>query len=141
MLTFQELICASPFYHAEIIGGWKGKENSISSIEDDPTHLDMPTLLMIQSHHETISRLDEYLSIQNIKGIFIYGKATPYIPNQMLQFIESQNKPVFFLKEEINYNSMKKTIADLRQLKTMGLYHYVYERSTNYCYPLFKKMA
>ena len=139
MLTFQELICASPFYHAEIIGGWKGKENSISSIEDDPTHLDMPTLLMIQSHHETISRLDEYLSIQNIKGIFIYGKATPYIPNQMLQFIESQNKPVFFLKEEINYNSMKKTIADLRQLKTMGLYHYVYERSTNYWLPFIQE--
>ena len=99
----------------------------------------MPTLLMIQSHNETISRLDEYLSIQNIKGIFIYGKATPYIPNQMLQFIESQNKPVFFLKEEINYKSMKKTIADLRQLKTLGLYHYVYERSTNYWLPFIQE--
>ena len=73
MLTFQELICASPFYHAEIIGGWKGKEKSFSIVEEDTAHLDMPALLIIPSNPEAISRLDQYISTQNVQGILYSG--------------------------------------------------------------------
>ncbi|WP_338453070.1 helix-turn-helix domain-containing protein [Niallia oryzisoli] len=141
MLTFQELICASPFYHVEIIGGWKGKENSFSIVEDDTACLDKPVLFIIPSNAEKISMLDEYVTIQSVKGILIYGKTEPYIPRKTLEFIETLNKPVLFLKDDINPFSLKKTAADLAQLKTMGLYHYVYEHSTNYWLSLLQEQG
>ncbi|WP_419954248.1 PucR family transcriptional regulator [Neobacillus niacini] len=132
MLTFQELICASPFYHAEIIGGWEGKEKGFLRAEDNPLNLGEPTLFMVRSDHQTISRLDELIAQQNVQGILLYGGVKPYIPHMMIEIIEHFNKPVLFLKEEINSTTTKKKITDLSQLKSLGLYHYVFEHTTNY---------
>jgi sugar diacid utilization regulator len=132
MLTFQELICAFPFYQAEIIGGWKGKEKSFLRVEDNSAHLGEPTLFIVQGNNETVSRLDEYIANNNVQGILLYGRLEPYIPHTMMEIIENFNKPVLFLKGEMNPNSIKKTITDLAKLKSIGLYHYVFEQSPNY---------
>ena len=141
MLTFQELICASPFYHAEIIGGWKGKEKSFSIVEEDTAHLDKPALLIMPGNPETVSQLDHYISTQNVQGILLFGGIEPYIPHTLIETIESFHKPVLFLKEEINSFSLKKTTTDLAQLKTMGLFHYVYEHSTHYWLQLIQEQG
>lgn len=132
MLTFQELICAFPFCEAEIIGGWKGKEKSFIRVEDNLVHLGEPTLLMVPVNNETVSRLDEYSSNKDVQGVLLYGRVDPYIPHAMMEIIENFNKPVLFLKGEINPISTKKTITDLAKLKSLGLYHYVFEQSPNY---------
>jgi sugar diacid utilization regulator len=132
MLTFQELICAFPFCEAEIIGGWKGKEKSFISLEDNIVHLGEPTLLMVPVNNETVSRLDEYISIKDVQGVLLYGRVDPYIPHAMMEIIEEFNKPVLFLKGDSNPISTKKTITDLAKLKSLGLYHYVFEQSPNY---------
>ena len=59
----------------------------------------------------------------------------------MIESIESFHKPVLFLKEEINSFSLKKTTTDLAQLKTMGLFHYVYEHSTHYWLQLIQEQG
>lgn len=132
MLTFQELICAAPFYHAEILFGWKGKEKSFLKVEDNPANLGEPTLFLLPSDNQMGTWLDEYISHQNVQGILLYGGVEPYIPQSKIEIIENFNKPVLFLKEEINPTTMKKTITDLAQLKSLGLYHYVFDHSTNY---------
>lgn len=132
MLTFQELLCAFPFCEAEIICGWKGKEKSFIRVADTSEHLKESTLFMAPGNKDTVSRLDEYLSIKDIQGILLYGEFNPYIPQAKMEIMEKFNKPVLFLKGEMNPTSTKKTITDLAKLKSLGLYHYVFEQYPNY---------
>lgn len=130
MITFQEIISASPFTHAEIIGGWKGKGRSFTIVEESITQLDVSTLLLLSNNEETWLQMSEFLSFQNVQGIILYGETLPFIESSIQDFMESQQKPVLFIKTANEY-SIKKTIGDLQHLKSMGLYHYVWERSTN----------
>lgn len=141
MLTFIELIFASPFYKADIIGGWKGKEKSFSNVEDTPPTTADPTLLLLASDHDTIIQLQDYLSLVNVQGVFLYGKKEPYIESDILDWIENNHKPVLYLEEEINPSSLKKTITDLAHLKSMGLYQYVFKQSGSYWLQLLDRQG
>ncbi|WP_428908028.1 PucR family transcriptional regulator [Niallia sp. Krafla_26] len=131
MLTFQELITASPFNQANIIGGWKGKEKSFLHVQDTPIGSDV-TLLLMQSEPDTVAQLQDYLFLPHIQGILLFGKMEPYLTNEEVNEIDTHHKPVLFLKEEINLVSLKKSISDLAHLKSIGLYQYVFEHSTRY---------
>lgn len=132
MLTFQEIINSSPFFHADIIGGWKGKERSFLKVEEYNIQSNDPILLVLPNNASTVIQLTEYLSIQNVQGVLLYGNESTFIPSTVIEMIDTFHKPVLILKEETSPISIKKILTDLEQLKTMGLYHYIYERSTNY---------
>ncbi|WP_338469669.1 helix-turn-helix domain-containing protein [Niallia sp. XMNu-256] len=131
MLTFMELICASPFYKAEIIGGWKGKDKSFSNVGDTPTKAET-ILLLLPSNNETVSQLQDYLSLQRVQGILLYGEMEHPIASTDLEWIEDHHKPVLYIEEETNPVILKKNITDLAHLKSIGLYQYVFEQSTHY---------
>lgn len=131
MLTFQEIISSSPFYDAEIIGGWKGKERAFIKAEENLINLNSPTLLVLQNSTHTIMQMTEFLSAPNVQGIILFGSDEMKIPSKVIDLIENFGKPVLLL-EKCSYFQIKNQIEELYQLKRQGLYHYVWERSANY---------
>ncbi|HEY2420914.1 MAG TPA: helix-turn-helix domain-containing protein [Neobacillus sp.] len=131
MLTIQEIISASPFICAEIIGGWQGKERHFSAVQHQSINLEEPSLLILPKSPDTIMQLPEYLSIQNVHGILLYGNEDLFIPTTIIGTADSYKKPVIILKET-SLESIEQKIAELQQLKTMGMFQYVWERSSSY---------
>ncbi len=131
MLTFQEIISSSPFYNCEIIGGWKGKERHFSIVKEVVDPVETPTLLLLPKLVETTIQLPDYLSYQHIQGIILYGNEDVYITKDILDMINDYNKPVLSLKEA-HLNTIKRKLEELKQLKDLGLYHYVWEQSSHY---------
>lgn len=131
LLTFQEIISSSPFYNCEIVGGWKGKERHFSIVKEEADPIEKPTLLLLPKSVDTTIQLPEYLSYQHVQGIILYGNEDIYITKDILDTINDYKKPVFSLKKA-NLNTIKRKLEDLKQLKALGLYHYVWEQSSHY---------
>lgn len=131
LLTFQEIISSSPFYNCEIVGGWKGKERHFSIVKEDADPIEMPTLLLLPKSADTTIQLPDYLSSQHVQGIILYGNEDIYITKDILDIINDYKKPVLSLKET-NLMTIKRKLEDLKQLKALGLYHYVWEQSSHY---------
>lgn len=131
LLTFQEIISSSPFYNSDIIGGWKGKERSFSSVRDQAERLEAPTLLLLPKSTDTTIQLPDYLSNQHVQGIILYGNEDIYVTKDIIAIINDYKKPVLSLSEA-SLITIKRTLDDLKQLKSMGLYHYVWEQSSHY---------
>ena len=75
----------------------KEKRKAFQSVEEDIAHLDKPALLIIPSNPEAVSRLDQYISTQNVQGILLFGGVEPYIPHTLIETIESFSiNPLFF---------------------------------------------
>ncbi|MEH6907796.1 helix-turn-helix domain-containing protein [Neobacillus drentensis] len=140
MLTIQELISAPPFLYAEIMGGWKGKNRSFSIVQNHSISLDEPTLLLLTKTQSTIMQLPEYLSNQDVQGILLYGNEDLFIPTTIIEIADSYKKPVLMVKEW-NPESIKQTISDLEHLKSIGLFQYVWERSTSYWLQLMNEQS
>ena len=136
MLTFQEIISASPFYNSEIVGGWKGKERNFSIVKEEasrieaPGRIEAPTLLLLPKSVDIMIQLPYYLSPQHVQGIILYGDEDIYIMKDIISIINDYKKPVLSL--EANLFTIKHKLKDLRQLKALGLYHYVLEQSSHY---------
>ncbi|WHY88889.1 helix-turn-helix domain-containing protein [Neobacillus novalis] len=131
MLTLQEIISASPFHHAEIIGGWEGKERHFTTIQNNSIRLEEPSLVLLPKSVSTVIQLNEYLSVPYVQGILIYGNEDLFIPTTTIDAADTYKKPVLLINET-NPDSIIQKFADLQHLKTSGLYHYVWERSTSY---------
>lgn len=131
LLTFQEIISSSPFYNCEIVGGWNGKERHFSIVKEEADPIETPTLLLLPKSADTTIQLPKYLSSLHIQGIILYGNEDIYFTNDILDIINDYNKPVLSLKEA-SLNTMKSKLEDLKQLKELGLYHYVWEQSSQY---------
>ncbi|WP_066255356.1 PucR family transcriptional regulator [Neobacillus drentensis] len=131
MLTIQEIISAPPFIHAEIMGGWEGKERSFSIVQNHSISLEEPSLLLLAKTQSTIMQLPEYLSNQDVQGILLYGNDDLLIPTTFMETADSYKKPVLMINEQ-NPESIKQKIADLKHLKSIGLFQYIWERSTSY---------
>lgn len=131
MLTFQEIISSSPFYNSEIVGGWKGKDRHFSIVKEEPDLIEAPTLLLLPKSADTTIQLPEYLSSQLIQGIILYGDEDIYITKDILDIINNYKKPVLSLKEA-KLTTIKRKLEDLKKLKALGLYHYVWEQSSHY---------
>lgn len=131
MLTFQEIISASPFYNSEIVGGWKGKERHFSIVDEEADRIEAPTLLLLPKSADIVIQLPNYLSPQHVQGIILYGDEDIYITKDIQDIINEYKKPVLSLNES-NLTMIKQKLEDLRQLKALGLYHYVWEQSSNY---------
>ena len=131
LLTFQEIISSSPFYNCEIVGGWKGKERHFTIVKEEADPIEKPTLLLLPKSADTLFQLPEYLFSQHIQGIILYGHEDIYLTKDILDCINDNNKPVLSLKEA-NLNKIKRKLDDLKQLKALGLYSYVWEQSSHY---------
>ncbi|ETI68925.1 PucR family transcriptional regulator [Neobacillus vireti] len=131
MLTFQEMISASPFHHAEIIGGWEGNVRQFTSMQHNSIRLEEPSLVLLPKSASTVIQLHEYLSVSYVQGILIYGNDDLFIPPAASDAADSYKKPVLLIKDT-NPDSIIQKFADLKQLKTSGLFHYVWERSTSF---------
>lgn len=131
MLTFQEMMSASPFHYAEIIGGWNGKERSFSQSEETIGSFDQPTLLLLPYTNSNLIQLPDYLCIQNVQGILLYGKEHLPISSSIIKEVDSFQKPVLWLNES-NPMMIQKKLTDLQQLKNMGFYHYIWEQSSHF---------
>jgi sugar diacid utilization regulator len=138
MLTIQEIISSFPFYDAEIICGWKGKERFILDAVDTPEQLEKPSLLILPKSISMILQLGDYLSLSNVQGVVLFGTEDISISSTIIEACDTYNKPILLLKNH-NPLSIKKGITDLQQLKTMGFYHYVWERSTHYWLQLIQE--
>lgn len=128
MLTFQEIISSSPFSNAEIIGGWKGKEKFFVEVQNGVENLNKPTLLVLSVQKGLWEQLSEYLSFQHVSGIILLGGTHSFIPHECIKRLDTFQKPILFLKDR-SFQTVKKAIEDFEQLKSMGLYHYVWDRS------------
>ena len=131
MLTFQEIISSSPFYNCEIVGGWKGKERHFAIVKEEASPMEAPTLLLLPMSVETTIQLPEYLSSQHVQGIILYGPEDIYLTKDIIDRINNDNKPVLSLKEA-NLTMIKRKLDDLKQLKALGLYRYVWEQTSHY---------
>ncbi|WP_053362673.1 helix-turn-helix domain-containing protein [Bacillus sp. FJAT-27251] len=132
MLTFQEMISASPFHDADILAGWDGKERAFSSSEETIGISNQPTLLLLPYTNGNLIQLPDYLSAHSVQGILFYGKEHPLPPSSsMIKEADSYHKPVLWLGES-NPIVIQKKLTDLQELKKMGLYHYIWEQSSRY---------
>jgi sugar diacid utilization regulator len=131
MLTFQELISASPFQYADIIGGWGGKSRSFSQCEVTISSFEQPTLLLLPYTNSNIIQLPDYLSKHNIQGILLYGMNNQEVPLSIVREVDSLHKPVLALTES-NSTKIQKKVNDLQELQRMGLFQYIWEQSNHY---------
>lgn len=131
MLSFQEIISSSPFDHAEIMAGWKGKDRFILRAATPTDMFEEASLLLLPKSSDADLQLAEYLAHPNIQGILMYGAQDLLLSPASLDMAETISKPILGVSIS-NPDSLKKALADLQQLKSMGLFHFVWERSTNY---------
>lgn len=131
MLTFQELISIPLFSNAVILGGWRGKERSFVNIQENYTNLNESALLILPLDEANIAKLTEYLSNPKTQGLIMYGIQDIHFPASVVDMVNGMQKPVFLVKET-NLQTIKKSIADIVQLKSLGHYHYIWEGMTDY---------
>ncbi|WP_066303721.1 CdaR family transcriptional regulator [Bacillus sp. FJAT-29814] len=131
MLVFQEIVSSSPFDQAEIIAGWKGKDRFIAQAAAPTDALEAASLLLLPKAGDAQLQLPEYLPQPNVQGILFYGNEELILSPAILQMAETIGKPILTVTVS-NPDSLKKAIADLQQLKSMGFFHLVWERSANY---------
>ncbi|MCH6267649.1 PucR family transcriptional regulator [Neobacillus citreus] len=131
MLIFQEIISSTPFDNAEILAGWKGKDRYILQAAAPTDLLEEPSLLLLSKSGDAHLLLADYLEHPNIQGILLYGAENIHLSPTILQMAETIGKPLLDVSVSNPY-SLQKAITDLQQLKSMGLFHLVWERTTNY---------
>lgn len=130
-MTFQELMIAHPFQKAEILSGWSGKGNFFIDVASNLQAVKRQTLLILEVSQENIQKLPEIVNHDYIQGVLLYHLDKKYIPRNLLDKIKEVHKPVLFL-DNVDLDTIVRTIEEMKKLKQLGLFRYAWERSTRY---------
>lgn len=120
-----------PFQEAEIISGWSGKENFFITVETSLQAVQRESIRILEATEPIIQKLPEIVRDDFIQGIVLYAQNPPYIPAKVMEELQGIAKPVLFLNTS-DRMSMVRTIDEMRKLKQLGLFRYVWEQSGRY---------
>jgi sugar diacid utilization regulator len=119
------------FSNAAILGGWKGKERSFVIIQETLTPIHESALILLPAEKQSLLKIIEYLPSPHAQGFILYGGKDEGVPSSIIEQINTFQKPVLIIKEN-NLQTIKKKIADMIELKSLGHFHYVWEGMTDY---------
>ncbi|MGD8188494.1 PucR family transcriptional regulator [Brevibacillus ginsengisoli] len=87
--------------------------------------------MILEASQENIQKLLEMLNHDYIQGILLYHKDKKYIPSKLIEEMQRVSKPVLYLNNG-DFDSIVHTIEEMKKLKQIGLFRYVWEQSTRY---------